>query len=139
MKLRANIVIILLFAVSLIVGCSKWNDGVQIGEALETTTEKPTKAQAPDIETPTIEMVEYEPYYSEPGDWYDDNGRLREPVEDNLWYHTPVIADMSRLCAVPEEVLNKASTWELVELVVNGRLNCLGETGEYDAGMAGIY
>lgn len=55
MKLRANIVIILLFVVSLIVGCSKWNDGVQIGEALETTTEKPTKAQAPDIETPTIE------------------------------------------------------------------------------------
>lgn len=135
MKLRANIVIILLLAVSLTVGCSKRNDVAQIGETLETTTEKPTKAQAPDIETPTIEMVEYEPYYSEPGDWYDDNGRLREPVEDNLWYHTPVIADMSRLCAVPEEVLNKASTRELVELVVNSRLNCLGETGEYDAGM----
>ena len=64
MKLRANIVIILLLAVSLTVGCSNSNDGVQIGEALETTTEKPTKAQAPDIETPTIEMVEYEPYYS---------------------------------------------------------------------------
>lgn len=47
MKLRANIVIILLFAVSLIVGCSKWNDGVQIGEALETTTENQPEHRPP--------------------------------------------------------------------------------------------
>lgn len=65
-------------------------------------------------------LMDFEPYYDNPADWYDSDGNVRMPIlEDyDLWENSPVFADRCQLCAIPQAVLDSISTKDLVELVL---------------------
>lgn len=67
---------------------------------------------------------EFTPYFQNTADWYDGNS-IRMPVDNETWQENPIYLERCAMCAVPQEVLDNASTHELARLVIEcplGRL-----------------
>ncbi len=83
----------------------------------------------------------YTPYYQEASQWYDKDGNIQTPItlDEELWQSTPIFSERCELCAIPDEVLQNATTEDLLQLVVDCKLNYLISLyGDVDMAMTRI-
>ncbi len=83
----------------------------------------------------------YTPYYQDVSQWYDKDGNIQAPIilAEELWQSTPIFSERCELCAIPDEVLQNATTEELLQLVVDCKLNYLISLyGDVDMAMTRI-
>ena len=70
-----------------------------------------------------LETREYQPRYINIDDWINDDGGIKNPVDEEMWLNTPIFKERCELCTIPKTVIDTVSTKQLFELVIDSKIN----------------